>query len=81
MSDPAGRGDASGGAIAGAGSSSLPDAALVAILVCPITRTSLRLDAVRAELVADTAGLAYPIRNGVPVLIAEAARRIGGDGA
>ena len=61
----------------GVGSASSLDPALVAILVCPVTRTPLRLDAARGELVADDAGLAYPIRDGVPVLVAEAARRIG----
>lgn len=53
------------------------DPALLAILVCPLTRTKLRYDAEREELVSDAAGLAYPIRNGTPVLIAEEARRIG----
>ena len=52
------------------------DADLLAILVCPMTRTPLRLDAAKGELVSDEAGLAYPIRDGVPVLLIEAARRI-----
>lgn len=43
-------------------------------LVCPVTRTPLRLDEERSELVSDAAGLAYPIRDGVPVLLVEAAR-------
>lgn len=47
-------------------------------LVCPVTRTSLRLDAEAGELVSDAAGLAYPIRDGVPVLLAEAARAVEG---
>ena len=51
-----------------------PDAKLLAILVCPLTRVPLRYDAVAQELVADRAGLAYPIRDGVPILLAEAAR-------
>jgi hypothetical protein len=50
------------------------DPKLLAILVCPLTRTPLRLDEAAQELVADRAGLAYPIRNGVPILLAEAAR-------
>jgi uncharacterized protein YbaR (Trm112 family) len=45
-------------------------------LVCPATRAPLRLDVAAAELVSDEAGLAYPIRDGVPVLLVEAARRL-----
>lgn len=45
-------------------------------LVCPATRTKLRYDATRQELVSDEAGLAYPIRDGVPVLLVEEARKI-----
>ena len=52
------------------------DLALLAKLVCPVTRTPLRHDAAAAELVSDKAGLAYPIRDGVPVLLIEAARKI-----
>ncbi|WP_157215097.1 Trm112 family protein [Flavisphingomonas formosensis] len=46
----------------------------LALLVCPISRTPLRLDAERNELISDAARLAYPIREGVPVLLVEAAR-------
>lgn len=49
---------------------------LLSILVCPVTRTPLRLDADRGELVSDAAGLAYPIRDGVPVMLVEEARTI-----
>ena len=45
-------------------------------LVCPATRTPLRWDAGAGELVSDAAGLAYPVRDGVPVLLVEAARRV-----
>ncbi len=45
-------------------------------LVCPATRTRLRYDEGRQELVSDEAGLVYPIRDGVPVLLIEAARRV-----
>ena len=38
-------------------------------LVCPVTRTPLRWDAARQALLSDAAGLAYPVRDGVPVLI------------
>ncbi len=50
---------------------------LLAILVCPATRTPLRWDEARDELVSDAAGLAYPLRDGVPVLVVEEARRVG----
>ena len=53
------------------------DPALLEILVCPLTRTRLRHDEGRDELVSDEAGLAYPIRDGVPVLLVEEARQIG----
>ncbi len=43
-------------------------------LVCPRTRTTLRYDAVRQELVSASANLAYPIRNGIPVMLADEAR-------
>lgn len=45
-------------------------------LVCPATRTPLRLDQAHGELVSDAASVAYPIRDGVPVLLVEAGRRI-----
>ena len=51
-----------------------PDPALLAMLVCPMTRSSLRYDAAAQELVADRAGLAYPIRDGVPIMLIEEAR-------
>ena len=52
------------------------DPDLLALLVCPVTRTPLRHDPERQELVSDEAGLAYPIRDGVPVLLVEEARRL-----
>ena len=45
-------------------------------LVCPATRTPLRHDEDARELVSDAAGLAYPVRDGVPVMLIEAARRL-----
>ncbi len=50
------------------------DPELLAILVCPVTRTPLRHDEARQELISDAAGLAFPIREGVPVMIVEDAR-------
>ena len=49
---------------------------LLALLVCPMTRTPLRWDEDRQELVSEAAGLAYPVRDGVPVMLIEDARRI-----
>jgi len=52
------------------------DPALLAVLVCPVTRTPLRYDEERSELVSDAAGLAYPVRDGVPVMLVEEARSL-----
>ncbi len=45
-------------------------------LVCPVTRTPLRYDGQAQELVSDAAGLAYPVRDGVPVMLVEEARSL-----
>ena len=45
-------------------------------LVCPVTRTRLRHDDTTQELISDAAGLAYPIRDGIPIMLVEEARRI-----
>ena len=47
---------------------------LRALLVCPVTRTPLEWDEERQELVSAAAGLAYPVRDGVPVMLVEEAR-------
>jgi uncharacterized protein YbaR (Trm112 family) len=52
------------------------DPSLVAKLVCPATRTPLRYDEQSRELVSDQAGVAYPVRDGVPVLLVEEARML-----
>jgi uncharacterized protein YbaR (Trm112 family) len=44
------------------------------LLVCPVTRGPLRWDEERDELVSEAAGVAYPVRDGVPVLLIEEAR-------
>ena len=50
--------------------------ALLAKLVCPVTRTPLRYDREAQELISDAAGLAFPIRDGVPVMLVEEARTL-----
>ena len=50
------------------------DPALLKILVCPVTRGPLRWDAEAQELVSEAAGLAYPVRKGIAVMVAEEAR-------
>lgn len=52
------------------------DPALLDILVCPVTRTKLRYDEAAQELVSEAAGLAFPIRNGVPVMLPDKARAL-----
>jgi len=49
---------------------------LLSILVCPLTRTKLRWDEEAQELVSEAAGLAYPVRDGVPVMLVEEARQL-----
>jgi uncharacterized protein len=52
------------------------DARLLGILVCPVTRAELTYDPVRQELVSRAARLAYPIRDGVPIMLPEEARKL-----
>ena len=52
------------------------DPKLLEILVCPLTRTRLHYDRERQELVSKAAGLAYPIRDGVPIMLPDEARPI-----
>jgi hypothetical protein len=47
---------------------------LLALLVCPVTRTALRWDEERQELVSEAAGVAYPVRDGIPAMLIEEAR-------
>jgi hypothetical protein len=55
--------------------------ALLAVLVCPVTRAPLRWDEERQELVSQAAGVAYPVRDGMPVMLIEEARiRHAGEG-
>ncbi len=56
-----------------------PDPRLLELLVCPLTKTRLSYDRDRGELVSKAAGLAFPIRNGVPLMTREAARNLDED--
>jgi len=51
------------------------DPALLQILVCPLTKGTLRYDRQAQELISDKAGLAYPIRDGIPIMLVEEARQ------
>ena len=50
------------------------DPRLLEMLICPLTRGPLTYDRARGELISETAGLAYPVRNGIPIMLAEEAR-------
>lgn len=52
------------------------DPKLLEVLVCPLTRTSLDYDATRQELISRAAGLAFPIRDGIPIMLPEEARKL-----
>ena len=70
-----------------AGTSTTPDAQglqegevdprLLEILVCPVTHGPLEFDRAKAELISRSARLAYPIRDGVPIMLPEEARELG----
>lgn len=52
------------------------DPRLLEILVCPLTKTTLEYDRARQELISRSAKLAYPIRDGIPIMLPEEARKI-----
>lgn len=52
------------------------DKKLLEILVCPLTKTALHYDEKAQELVSKAAKLAYPIRDGIPIMLAEEARKL-----
>ena len=52
------------------------DPGLLEILVCPVTKGPLRYDRARGELVSEQARLAYPIRDGIPVMLPDEARQL-----
>ena len=52
------------------------DPKLLELLVCPLTKGPLEFDAARQELISRSAKLAYPIRDGIPIMLPEEARRL-----
>lgn len=56
------------------------DPKLLEILVCPVTKGPLDYDAGAQELISKQAGLAYPIRDGIPIMLADEARELDADG-
>jgi uncharacterized protein YbaR (Trm112 family) len=52
------------------------DPRLLEVLVCPLTKTSLRYDREKQELISDAARLAFPIRDGVPIMLPDEARSL-----
>ncbi len=55
------------------------DPKLLEILVCPVTKTRLEYDAEKQELISKAAGLAYPIRDGIPIMLPDEARELKDD--
>jgi uncharacterized protein YbaR (Trm112 family) len=55
------------------------DRKLLELLVCPLTKTTLEYDAARQELVSRAARLAYPIRDGIPIMLPDEARKLDED--
>ncbi|WP_305987948.1 Trm112 family protein [Roseibium sp. MMSF_3544] len=52
------------------------DRKLLELLVCPVTKTTLEYDTEAKELISRSAKLAYPIRNGIPIMLADEARKL-----
>jgi len=53
-----------------------PDPKLLELLVCPLTKTALEYDAAAQELISRAAHLAYPIRDGIPIMLPDEARKL-----
>lgn len=52
------------------------DRRMLEALICPVTHATLEYDAARQELISKQAALAYPIRNGIPVMLVDEARKL-----
>jgi uncharacterized protein YbaR (Trm112 family) len=55
-----------------------PDRTLLELLVCPVSKGTLIYDEKAQELISNAAGLAYPIRDGIPIMLPEEARKLAG---
>jgi len=55
------------------------DPKLLEILVCPLTKGPLRYDAAAGELISEQAGLAFPVRDGIPIMLVDEARQLDDD--
>jgi uncharacterized protein YbaR (Trm112 family) len=55
------------------------DPKLLEVLICPSSRKPLRYDRERQELISESARLAYPVRDGVPIMLIDEARELGAD--
>lgn len=55
------------------------DRHMLEALVCPVSHATLRYDAARQELVSDAVGLAFPIREGIPIMLVDEARQLKAD--
>lgn len=62
--------------VRGSAGNTAVDPKLLELLICPLTKGPLRYDRVRNELISDQAGLAYPIRDGIPIMLVDDARPI-----
>ena len=56
-----------------------PDPKLLETLICPVSKGALTYDRAAQELISDQAGLAYPIRDGIPIMLVEEARSLSDD--
>ncbi len=52
------------------------DPKLLELIVCPVTKSALEYDAVRQELISRAARLAFPIRDGIPIMLSDEARKL-----
>ena len=56
-----------------------PDPKLLELLVCPMTKAQLTYDAAKQELISKAARLAYPVRDGIPIMLTDEARELSDD--